>query len=553
MFKHWQDNGNVVQFKRPGILKVILCLLITLVIGAVVFYITLPPINPHTVELYMFIGMLCVIFSVCILISTGNLLVSEPRGFFQVVKKQCLVPVILIGLLVIVFAVGSVSSWVVIRASAYAGLITIEEGNFVEDILPVSYSQIPMLDKASAEKLGDRKLGELSDMVSQFTVSTDYQQINFQNKPVRVTPLLYGDIIKWFNNRREGIPAYIILDMVTQEASVVRLEQGMKYSPSERFGRKLERHLRFNYPTFMFESAVFEVDEDGHPYWICPRVVKTIGLFGGQDIRGAVLVDAVTGQSQYYEDVPTWVDRVYSADLILEQYDYYGSYHNGFFNSILGQRGVTKTTEGYNYIAQNDDVYVYTGITSVTGDESNVGFILTNQRTKQTTYYAIAGATERSAQLSAQGVVQHLNYSATFPLLLNISNQPTYFSPLKDKAELVKMYAMVNVQQYQIVATGSTVAECEAEYNRLLLQNNITVPELAQEFGASGTVEDIRTAVFDGGSYYFIKLAGDPLYYRITASDNQSVVILNAGDEVEILFSGASENGIIDAYGIQVK
>ena len=173
--------------------------------------------------------------------------------------------------------------------------------------------------------------------------------------------------------------------------------------------------------------------------------MKTIGLFGGTDIQGAVLVNAVTGESQYYEEVPNWVDHVYDANLIMEQYDYYGMYHNGFINSIFGQRDVTHTTEGYNYIAIGDDVYMYTGVTSVTSDQSNIGFILSNQRTKETHFYSVAGATEASAQASAMSQVQQMRYVATFPLLLNIADQPTYFMSLKGEDGLVKMYAMVNV------------------------------------------------------------------------------------------------------------
>ena len=216
----------------------------------------------------------------------------------------------------------------------------------------------------------------------------------------------------------------------------------------------------------MFADPVFEIDEEGAPYWVCPRMVKTIGLFGGTDIPGAVLVNAITGESQYYEEVPTWVDQVYVPDLIMEQYDYYGMYHNGFLNSIFGQREVTLTTEGYNYIAIGDDVYMYTGVTSVTSDQSNIGFLLSNQRTKETHFYSIAGATEASAQASAQSQVQQMRYTATFPLLLNIADQPTYFMALKGEDGLVKMYAMVNVQQYNIVATGGTVADCEANYRQ---------------------------------------------------------------------------------------
>ncbi|MEG2570348.1 MAG: CvpA family protein, partial [Clostridia bacterium] len=259
---------------------------------------------------------------------------------------------------------------------------------------------------------------------------------------------------------------------------------------------------------------------------------------------GAVLVNACTGESKYYKDVPNWVDRVYSASLIIEQYDYYGTYRNGFFNSLFGQKGVTVTTSGYNYIAMNDDVYVYTGVTSAGTDQSNVGFILSNQRTKETKYYSIAGATEYSAMASAEGVVQHLNYKSTFPLLLNISSKPTYFMALKDNAQLVKMYAMVNVEQYQVVATGATVAECERNYIKLLAQHNITKPLKQVEDTASGKITEIRSAVRDGNTFYYIRVAGKPDYFVLSASEFERAVILNVGDTVKITFDTAGDSNI---------
>lgn len=367
-----------------------------------------------------------------------------------------------------------------------------------------------------------------------FEVAGDYTQINYKDQPVRVTPLVYGDLIKWFNNRSEGLPAYIITNMVSQNVEVVRLSEGMKYSTCEHFGRNLYRHIRFAYPTYIFDEPTFEIDEDGTPYWVCPKVIKTIGLFGGKDIDGAVLVNAITGESQYYKEVPEWVDRVYTDDLIIEQYDYYGTYKNGFINSIFGQKDVTVTTEGYNYIAMHDDVYMYTGITSVGADESNVGFILSNMRTKETTYYAIPGAKEYSAMASAEGVVQHLGYKATFPLLLNTAGEPTYFMSLKDGAELVKMYAMVNVRQYQIVATGSTVAECEQNYKNLLVSKGIVSGDKIETDSIKGYVADIRTAVIEGNTVVYIKLADSDFYYSISAAESQTAVLLSVGDYVSI-------------------
>lgn len=480
--------------------------LVTLLVGAVYFYLELPAINLHAEEFYGFVLLLCAVYCGCALLTSG-FQGEGAKGYFRFVQK----------------------------------LLTVQSGDFSSEIAEVAYDRIPMLDKDSAEKLGDRKLGELSDMVSQFEVSEDYTQINYHGRPVRVTPLRYGDIIKWFNNRSAGLPAYLIIDMVDQSVDVVRLDEGMKYTTAEHFSRNLYRHLRFQYPTFMFEEPVFEIDEDGTPYWVCAKKEKTIGLFGGTDNNGAVLVNAVTGESEYLTEPPEWVDHVYSAELIIEQYDYYGMYHNGFINSILGQRDVTVTTDGYNYIAEGDDVYLYTGVTSVGGDESNVGFLLSNQRTKETKYYPCAGATEYSAMDSAEGQVQNLRYTATFPLLLNVAEQPTYFMALKDASELVKMYAMVNVNQYQIVATGATVAECESNYRQMLRQSNlisddqtgIDQPVETDRRSLEGVIAEIRSAVVDGNSIYFLRFTGETDFtVRMSAADVPYAPLLNVGDRV---------------------
>ena len=521
--------------------NILINLIVTLVAVFIYFYIELPPINLHSAAFYTFFLFVSVVYCITAVITSGIYRQAENgKTFWKLLKGSCIVPLIVIAAVFVIYVIGGLLSSVILRSGAYAKLLTVETGDFTQDIEEISFDQIPMLDRDSAEKLGDRKLGELADMVSQFEVAENYTQINYKGRPVRVTPLRYGDVFKWLNNRSAGLPAYLIIDMVTQEVEVVRLPEGMHYTTAEHFSRNLYRHLRFQYPTFIFDEPTFEIDEEGTPYWVCSRIVKRIGLFGGTDIQGAVLVNAVTGESEYYTDVPTWVDGVYSAEIIMDQYDYYGTYQGGYINSLFGQKNVTRTTEGYNYIAANDDVYVYTGVTSAGSDESNIGFILTNQRTKQTTFYSIAGAEEFSAMNSAEGVVQHLNYSATFPLLLNISNQPTYFMALKDYAGLVKMYAMVNVQQYQIVATGASVEECQENYYKLLRQNKLDTGETpilpADEETATGTVTALRSAVIDGTTMYYVTLDTGNTVYCISAGVVEKVILLNVGDRVTITY-----------------
>ena len=531
---------------RTGSLLV--SLLITAAAGFLYFYLSLPALNLQSGDFYTFLFLLGIVYTVCVFVLSAKPLdkgeysvVRTPKEkikeWFQFVKKSCLPVLILFAAIAAVAVIGQIISLPIFRASSYRELLTVQSGDFTTDIAEISFNEIPTLDRDSAEYLGDRQMGTLSDMVSQFEYSNDSTQINYQGRPVRVAPIAYADLVKWFTNRGNGLPAYVVVDMVTQEATVTRLSEGIKYSFSEPLNRNIMRHLRFQYPTMMFYTPEFEIDEQGHPWWIAPRVVKRIGLFGGVDIQGAVLVDAVTGESRYYEEVPNWVDTLYVPGLIMQQYDYYGTLVHGFINSILGQRDVTITTDGYNYIAMNDDVYMYTGVTSANADQSNLGFLLTNQRTKETHYYVAPGATETAARASAEGVVQDLGYRSTFPLLLNIAGEPSYFIPLKDATNLVKSYALVNVAQYQVVTVGPTVSECERNYIEKLRDNGITQTEQLPQTEVKGRVAEIRTAVIEGNSYYFIRLQGGEVFYSIPAGSNRDVVTLNVGDTVTIEYA----------------
>ena len=538
------------------------CLAISALVGFGYFYVSLPALNFQSEDFYGFLALLAIVYVISVFVLSGmphDNVVRTPaeklKDWMGFVKKRCLPVGIFFVAVVAVVLVGTLLSQPIFRASAYRDLLTVENGDFSADVTQISFDKIPTLDRTSAEYLGDRQMGTLSDMVSQFEYSNDSTQINYQDRPVRVAPIAYADLFKWFTNRGEGLPAYVVVDMVTQEATVTRLSEGMKYSFSEPLNRNIMRHLRFQFPTMMFATPQFEIDESGHPWWIAPRVVRTIGLFGGTDIKGAVLVDAVTGESSYYEEVPTWVDTLYVPELVMQQYDYHGTLVHGFINSILGQKDVTITTEGYNYIAMNDDVYVYTGVTSANADQSNLGFLLSNMRTKETRFYVAPGATEEAAKLSAMGVVQDLGYTATFPLLLNIAGEPTYFIPLKDATELVKMYAMVNVAQYQIVATGTTVSGCEKTYIEMMNEKGLGEEVVLPQSEITGTVAEIRTAVLEGTSYYFLRLEQGNVFYAINAADNREVITLNVGDMVtiehEIPAEGAAPS-LLDGYSLTI-
>lgn len=527
--------------------KLLIALLIILAAG-VYYYVALPPINIHSSEIWVFLIVLCILAAL-VFVKKKNLSRYELRE-----SKGLKVIIGIIAVLVVVYAAGTLLSSPIINAKKYQQLMTVQNGEFTQDIEELSFDQIPLLDRDSAVLLGDRKMGSMVDMVSQFEVDELYSQINYQDQPVRVSPLKYASIIKWFTNQSEGIPAYIKIDMATQDTELVKLEEGMKYTTSDHFNRNIYRHLRFKYPTYIFNDLSFEIDDDGTPYWICPVKEYNIGLFGGVTIGRVVLCNAITGETQDYavQDAPQWIDRAYSADLLVELYDYYGTLKHGYFNSILGQKDCLHTTDGYNYLAIDDDVWVYTGVTSITGDQSNVGFVLMNQRTMETRFYEVEGATEASAMSSAEGQVQNLHYVATFPLLLNISGEPTYFIALKDDAGLVKKYAMVNVQKYQIVAIGDTVSQCEEEYSSLMYENGIKEePADTREIKTlEGKITKIAQGVIEGNSHYYIMIEGSEEIFDVSVVDFIDIIRYDVGDDVMIEYKeGSRSNTVMSLNG----
>ena len=527
--------------------KIMAVIAVVLLLG-VYYYVALPAINIHSTEFWIFLIIIIVLVAAYYIKRKG-------LSRYELKTSKGLKAILgVLAAVVIVYLVGTLLSSPIVNAKKYQKLMTVENGEFSKDIEELSFDQIPLLDRDSAAILGNRKMGSMVDMVSQFEVDDLYSQINYKDQPVRVSPLKYANIIKWLTNQSEGIPAYIKIDMATQNTELVKLDEGMKYTESDHFNRNIYRHLRFKYPTYIFNDLSFEIDDNGVPYWICPVKKFNIGLFGGETIGRVVLCNAITGETKDYsiENAPEWIDRAYSADLLVELYDYYGTLKHGFFNSVLGQKDCLHTTDGYNYLAIDDDVWVYTGVTSITGDQSNVGFVLMNQRTMETKFYEVEGATEASAMSSAEGQVQNLKYKAAFPLLLNISGEPTYFIALKDDAGLVKKYAMVNVQKYQIVAIGDTVSECEENYTTLMYENGIKqVEEDTRDIlTASGKITKIAQSVIDGNSHYYIMLEGSDEIFDIPVVDFIDIIKFNVGDEVTVEYKeGETSNTVLSLNG----
>ena len=521
---------------------------VIVIAACIYYYIALPAFNIHSPGTWRFLMMGFFLLALIRFIRlspgkvyrTGSGRVETTSFDFKLIKNDKFLRVTVFGFagLLVIFIIGSILSSPIINAAKYQQLLKVETGEFSQDIHQITYTQIPSLDRNSAAILGSRKMGSLVDLTSQFVVAEDYSQINYQGKPVRVTPLNYASLIKWFTNQKSGVPGYIMIDMTSQDTELIRLPEGMKYSPYDHFGRNLLRHLRFQYPTYIFDDMSFEINDEGTPYWVCSVAKYNIGLFGGKTIGRVILCNAITGECEDYavEEAPSWIDRAYSAELLIELYDYYGTLKHGFINSVLGQRDCLQTTNGYNYLALNDDVWVYTGVTSITSDQSNVGFVLMNQRTMETKYYQIEGAIEDSAMASAEGQVQHLNYRATFPLLLNISEEPTYFIALKDAAGLVKKYAMVNVQKYQVVAIGDSISECEKNYIALMRASGIETGESTTGEKVTGRIEKLVAGVIDGNTNYYVMLRGDAKIYVVSLAEHLDILRFEEGGSITLQY-----------------
>lgn len=538
---------KVIEYQEKKTFKIIINLLITLVFGFILFYLMLPPINPTVFGFWVY--LMVVIGFYTLIAACSNMKIENNILVSKIPRQNDKYKYIWIGFGVIILAILFVNfiNNPLCNSRAYYNRITVnKEGVFQEDISSVNVNTLPLLDKDSSQKLGDRVMGQMTDLVSQFTVSDLYTQINYNNEITRITPLEYADIIKYITNYKNGVPGYIKVNSVTGKTELVRLEKGMKYMPSAILNQDLYRKLRFTYLTEVFGDASFEIDNDGNPYWIIPTL-KYSGVGLREEVSGVIVLNPITGSSTKYTvgEIPTWIDHVYPADLIIEQLDDWGTYENGFLNSIFGQKGVVNTTEGYNYTVMNDDVYLYTGITSVSNDESNIGFILSNLRTKETTFYSVSGAEEYSAMESAKGQVQQMNYTASFPLLINIDNKPTYLLSLKDNAGLVKMYALVDVVDYQkVVVTDSSEGIEQAIKN---YTGNSIISSNSKELLIE--ISKINEALIDGNTYYYL-LDNENNRYRVSIKVNSTnLPFVEIGAKLNITY--VEENNIREITNIK--
>lgn len=516
-------------------------LLFTLLFMAVYFFIFIPSLSPMSPELYSTIFVALAAFWILLL------LFGEPPKS----AKSFNVSLILAALCFIIPFVGKLIGSPLFWAKSYANLIEVREGVFAEEVDKIKIDQIPIVDRVAAGVIGEKQMGSMGELVSQFNIAQNYSQVNIAGKPVRVSPLEYYDVIKYIGNFQNGIEYYVSVDMTTQEGKLNKLNKPIFYSESDYLLRDLKRHLRFHYPFALLGETNFEIDDEGNAWYVTPKLTKRIAFFSAPDTVGVILTNANTGECIYYDkgEIPQWVDRAFQAETIIDQLNYKGLYGGGFFNSVFGQKNVTSTTEGYNYISMNQDIYLITGVTSVRADTSNLGFYYVNLRTKECTFYPCPSATEMAASESASGKVQEKNYVATFPIVLNIQDRPVYFMSLKDRSLTAKMFALVDAEQFTDVVVGNSVSEVL----KLYFEKNPGKfdPTTVREDAVELTIKDIRSIVFEGDTIYYLQVNEDGFIYEAKPEDlGPAIAFWKPGDKIRVF---VSDEGDIRRISMIVK
>jgi len=525
---------------RP--IKTTILLIIAVLLDYGIWYLWQPPMNLSSPSMWAFFIIAIGLLAIALAISGYDEDCYIPAGIFGIVAAFCLVVLIVVPCF----------SGALFNSKVYSNLLTVNETTFETEFQNVDWNTVPQIDSDSSKILGARKMGTLVDEVSQYDVSDNYTLINQKGKPIRVSPLGYAGLFKYFNNKYKGIPGYITVDCVEKTAEFVRLEKGIQYSPSAFFSKDLNRHLRSLYPSKFFDEFSFEIDDEGTPYWVVPTYKYSTGIGGSKTPDGCILCDPITGKATFYslDEIPEWIDHSIDDDTVNNLINWWGKYQDGWWNSWIGQKNVRQATEGAAFITIGNDVYLYTGITSVAMDESNIGFILVNQRTSKAKYFEMPSAEEYSAMDSAKGQVQHLNYTSTFPILINLDGNPTYFLSLKDAAGLVKMYAMVsveNIQQLSVTDSSLGIDYLVEEYRKTLKAEVKADTEIKT---ATFVISNVYTTVLEGNTQYYFEDANGNVYMT-DISKSIKLPVFAIGDEVTVKYSTTNVEGYYSISSIE--
>ena len=516
----------------------ILTVVMSILLGVVVYYFYLPALNLRSLEGLYFIWF---IITLILVITFPNI----PTNNSILIRIVAIVGGFLLILLL------AVVSGPLIQTSAYQSLIDIEEGDFKNEVASNNIDEIAVVDVATAQRLGDRTIASLKNS-SWYDVDDEYNLILYKGKQYRISPLTYGGFFKYLSASSSGIPGYVLVDAITQEATLVQTEKPIYYSPSASFFNKLSRHLRIQYPFYVLGKSFFEIDEDGNPYWVTSVKNPKVGFCGGFTKDSFIITDATTGESQEVstDELPSWIDHAFDLAYLMKLVNYNYEYIHGYFN--FSKTDVNQTTyesrdenfDGYNTTISSDGIVFYSGVTPANASNSITGFVFANPRTGKVKFYPATGANESSAQTAAQGLVQDLKYTATFPIIVNIDGNPTYFMTLKDQSGLIQRYAFSNVENYSITVQAFTLEEALDSYRKEMGGSTASESDTNEVSSTTGQITNIYTAEIDGYTYFYFTLASDNNLYMSSIENSNRQVLLQVGTNVTIKFTPSSESGV---------
>lgn len=530
-------------------MKKILPIVFVLFISVIYFYVTLPVLS------YGFAGITILLFIIAALLffSFSKFTISSDGKSYKPITVFWKLPALLVGIAVLyAFVLPFITSSPIFRNQDYRNLIgKVKDGDKITNqIAPISMNEIRVVDESLAYLLGEKILGSQPALGSQAHLGEFFiQKVN--GKLFWVAPLEHSGFFKWLNNK-QGTTGYVMVSATNErDVKLVQEVNGkpilLKYQREAYFGSNLHRYLYFNgYNTVGLTDFSFEIDDAGVPYWVVTKYKKKIG-FSGNDATGVVVVNAQNGAIKEYniKNTPTWVDRIQPISFIKDQLNDWGEYVKGYWN--FSNENKLQITEDLTLVYGKDNKsYWYTGITSVGKDESAVGFVLVDTRTKETTFYKQSGATEYAAQSSAQGKVQEKGFAASLPIPYNINNIPTYVMTLKDNGGLVKMYAMVSIADYTIVGTGNTMREALTAYKTAFNSsgNKINVDSKSTKKVTEAVVIRIQNDVKNGNSYYYFTLKDNATIFVGSSQISNQLPLTAVGDVVKISYDEENEETI---------
>lgn len=515
--------GAGAKLRSIGTKKLVIILAcITAVLLAVGFYFLLVPFN---VESGLFRGFIIVLLLIwCLPLLSVKL--GEITDKWK--KWLLLLPVALLALVLAVCLIAGIASAPLFRATDYRNLITVTDNeSFTDSVEDYSTMQIPVVDKHLAEKLGEKKLGE-DNYGSQYHVG-DYYMICHNGNLYWIAPIEYNDLFKWIN--RPTSPGYLLIN-ANDSDDVQLIREELLYVESAYLWDDLARANYFgNLTAWRAGNVHLELTDDGKPMFVESVYVNRLSFVEGCDVVGIIVTNPTDGTSEYFpvEQAPTWINHVQSEDVIVEQLNYWGEYVGGFWNSIFAQKDVLNVSTGFNYVYSNGNMYLQTGMTSIGSDESIVGVMMVDMRTKEAKFSRIGGATEYAAAQSAIGYEQAMRFTASDPIMINLDGIPTYFMMLKDEEGLVKRYAYVNVASYTIVASAPTRSAALTQYKSMIQLDST-------EESTELTVEDIRQVTVGGDTYYYIKFADTEGVFVAPLAVNPALPFIKPADTLIVVY-----------------